>query len=482
MDPSAIWKIFEHNPDALRTLVATSERAGHVFWKTEANHELSQRQRQLDVLSGAYGSVFSLANEIHKLQFAQMLQGQGISEELIERLNGIELGDLTSARGGDIRRLLLKLCLNREAEAIHQHGERILEGGKVILDLLVSQPRNLLEHLLAVSPADQHTARQISQDTGLEDLTDCILREQREFIAGGSFGEVYRAELIRGEMRKKVAVKVIKIYEDDIIDPARKLRIENRLRREIKVWKRLCHPNIVPLLGFVRSFQTGYYTSPLLSMVCPWMAGGSLTKYLQARNQDLTLKDRFQLLTDVIEGLTYLHSNSVIHGDLSSSNILVSDNSASLSDFGLSQIVSDFVDTPYMTSKLAQAGAIRWQAPELFVGDDRCPPKTKACDIYSFGCIVHEVISGCLPYFNIESDYYVALQKMTLIPPARPDSSLLTNEIWDFIQLCWRDEPNWRPEATQVGRKLQVITSGYSNEALNIKSPLMLEESGLKLD
>ncbi|KAJ3504598.1 hypothetical protein NLJ89_g7854 [Agrocybe chaxingu] len=482
MDPSAIWKIFEHNPDALRTLAATSERAGHVFWKTEATHEPSQRQRQLDVLSSAYDSVFSLFNEVNKLQVAQILQGQGISEEMIERLNEIELGDLTSARGGDIRRLLLKLCLNREAEAINQHGERILEGGKVVLDLLVSQPRKSSRAMLAVSPADQHTARQISQDTGLEDLTDCILRERREFIAGGSFGEVYRAELIRGETRKKVAVKVIKIYEIDMEDPARKSRIENRLRREITVWKRLCHPNIVPLLGFVRSFQTGYYTSPLLSMVCPWMSDGSLTKYLQARNQHLTLRHRFQLLTDVIEGLTYLHSNSVIHGDLSSSNVLISENSASLSDFGLSQVVSEFVGTPYMTSKVAEAGAIRWKAPELFVGDDRRLTKAKACDIYSFGCIVHEVISGYLPYFDIENDYQVMIQKMTHIPPARPASGLLTNEIWDFIQLCWREEPNWRPEAMQVGRKLQVISSGYSNEALNAAFPSMLEESGLEVD
>jgi len=105
-------------------------------------------------------------------------------------------------------------------------------------------------------------------------------------------------------------------------------------------------------------------------------------------------------MTDCDTGYRIVHAKSVIHGDLTPSNILISENTARLTDFGVSEILSEFVGTSYMTRTPGRdgGGAVRWAAPELFLpltddihGEDRSRRMSKACDIWSYGCIVQEV-------------------------------------------------------------------------------------------
>ncbi|KAJ7795394.1 kinase-like domain-containing protein [Mycena olivaceomarginata] len=94
------------------------------------------------------------------------------------------------------------------------------------------------------------------------------------------------------------------------------LQRRTKLRREVNVWCRLDHPNIMPLLGITYDFGTS------LSM-----------------------------LVDIARGLAYLHSMSVTHGDLHSANILISERGhTQLTDFGLSMITPDFEGTSYLTT------------------------------------------------------------------------------------------------------------------------------------
>jgi len=64
-----------------------------------------------------------------------------------------------------------------------------------------------------------------------------------------------------------------------------------RLRREIEVWKRLSHKNIVPLFGIAANFESG------IGMVSPWMDNRDLNFFLSARSTTLTLSDRFRLVS-----------------------------------------------------------------------------------------------------------------------------------------------------------------------------------------
>lgn len=157
-----------------------------------------------------------------------------------------------------------------------------------------------------------------------------------------------------------------------------------------------------------------------------------------------------------------------------------------------------------MIKSSARPGAVRWAAPELFVNlrdelNDRDKPRrlTKACDIWSLGCIIQEVsssqngrvnerrstifcfkvITGSIPYFDL-NEPMVQLYKIRGDPPPRPTSSLLKDDMWSLIQMCWKAEPELRPEITQVPRMMQQLKANCSIEELGA----VLEVQGLELD
>lgn len=95
-----------------------------------------------------------------------------------------------------------------------------------------------------------------------------------------------------------------------------------------------------------------------------------------------------------------------------------------------------------------------------------------------------QVISTYLPYYNIKSEHRIILMKASSVAPERPPTApLLTDDVWDFIQLCWRDYPPWRPDADEVREKLKELVQQYSKEELLETLPAELEyEAGLELD
>ncbi|KAJ7721725.1 kinase-like domain-containing protein [Mycena maculata] len=150
--------------------------------------------------------------------------------------------------------------------------------------------------------------------------------------------------------------------------------------REALVWHYLRHPNVVPFLGV--DFTT--LSSPLRAMVSPWMPLGNVVVYVGQHSPVFTYA--LDIINDVIQGLKYLHSKSVVHGDLCGRNILIDkDGRACLSDFGLAV----FIDSETKSSS-AHGGSLRWMAPELVqIG---VPFKrTTASDVWAFGCVCGEV-------------------------------------------------------------------------------------------
>ncbi|KAI9459987.1 kinase-like domain-containing protein [Boletus coccyginus] len=86
------------------------------------------------------------------------------------------------------------------------------------------------------------------------------------------------------------------------------------IRRELGIWSRLSHRNIVPFLGIAYGF--GKQRSA--SLVSMWMPHGTLHTFLEAHDERLAVAHRLQLLLDIASGLDYLHSFPMMHGDLSS--------------------------------------------------------------------------------------------------------------------------------------------------------------------
>ncbi|KAF9232254.1 kinase-like domain-containing protein, partial [Melanogaster broomeanus] len=283
------------------------------------------------------------------------------------------------------------------------------------------------------------------------DLTDFVRREGDDPIASGSYGDIYKGTFrVRGRyIDVRCHISFLKASEVT-------LRLDvQRLRREIKVWLNLKHANVVPLFGTTMDF--GRFPA----MVCPWLENGQLTSYLERRGNTLTMGERLALLNDVAVGLQYLHSQSVMHGDLSGSNVLVDDKGrACIADFGLSVLLTELGGSTFATSA-QQRGTLRWAAPENlnlnveFSGDRESspivPPTTRS-DIYSFGRIMLQVLTGKIPYHYYPGDARVVLAISQGESPQRPDLVAVSDHRWAFIQRCWStaDDGQSRPSDEEV--------------------------------
>ncbi|KAF8840943.1 kinase-like protein [Paxillus ammoniavirescens] len=176
-------------------------------------------------------------------------------------------------------------------------------------------------------------------------------------------------------------------------------------------------------------------------MVCPWLENGTLTSYLTRRHDALKPVQRLALISDAAAGLQYLHSQSIVHGDLSGSSVLIDGNGrACISDFGLLTLLTDLGGSTYGASR-HEAGTLRWAAPELLGLQGGDSPHhvfpTPQSDVYSFGRIILQALTGEVPYHYYIHEARVRHAISKEINLIRPSSPLVTDRQWIFMQRCW---------------------------------------------
>ncbi|KAN0092910.1 Protein kinase-like domain containing protein [Tylopilus felleus] len=283
-------------------------------------------------------------------------------------------------------------------------------------------------------------------DRPLVDLTDQIIRDSPHPIDGGVFGDVYKCRYSdTSESSSLVAVKVPRYFaSQDPEEARRRLEVKKDLRRELGLLRRLEHPNVITLLGVAEGF------GPIQAIVLPWMSNGSLHAFLENKGETFTMDERLHLVLGIVSGLEYLHSIPVFHGDLHSGNVLIDDEySPRISDFGLSCTVGRLQPGLSYLQRLSSTGnfgAVRWAAPERLSGYESRP----SGDMYSFGCIMFEVLSGDIPWKE-ENDIQVAVLKVTRHrPPSRPIRTAVDDTQWALMIRCWATSPQRRPTASAV--------------------------------
>ncbi|KAG9032628.1 hypothetical protein FRB95_001138 [Tulasnella sp. JGI-2019a] len=302
--------------------------------------------------------------------------------------------------------------------------------------------------------------------------------EDREVIGIGGYGVVTRGLLtaegisLHGNLNDgKVAVKKLPV------DPSKDLRVAIRLIREVKIWAQLDHPNILKFLGF--------YLSPNLDeilIISPWEPRGNINKYIMDTKPDMP--KRLRMLSDVAEGLAYLHAfkPTVCHGDIKGDNVLVNGSDrALLCDYGLEKVegVQEGLTTSHGFKR-----SMRWCSPELF--EDR--PKTTASDMWAFGCLVVEVIYESIPYSHVHNNSAVIVRIVRGELPAqsknlRQESSI---DLWDLLDECWQSEPANRLSAEKCVNSLRlareektVIGSAMNQSAQPYLGSLPPNETGV---
>ncbi|KAG1797319.1 kinase-like domain-containing protein [Suillus plorans] len=281
------------------------------------------------------------------------------------------------------------------------------------------------------------------------DLTPFITRTTQDHICGGGFGDVWKCNYNANGISAIVAVKAFR-YPEQCEDSE---RIHRKINREIGILTILRHNNIVPLLGTV----TGFGRKPgLPSLVTPWIPNGTLNAYLASKRKHLTVLDRSRMLEDVSAGLRYLHSVPVVHGDITGANILIDEGGrAKLIDFGLSTVVAPLFGQSHLAATSIHPGAIHYAAPELLSDDVNVNglPLEKT-DIYSFGCVMLQILSGQHPWSEIRCqtpEFRVYGLKRQGHSPQRPNGHpAIMDSDWDMIQKCLQSKFELRPSADEV--------------------------------
>lgn len=164
--------------------------------------------------------------------------------------------------------------------------------------------------------------------------------------------------------------------------------ILNEIRREVQVMMALDHPNLVKLYEVIKSRDSGK-----LLMVMEYCEGGNLIEEDQLspdkRMPEVIAQHYFK---QAAAGLSHLHSEGVVHGDIKPENMLLAgDGSVKISDFGQSQLLA-----PGETSKLSKTlGTPAFLAPEICAGEDY---DGFAADIWALGVTLYLFIFGTLPF------------------------------------------------------------------------------------
>ncbi|KAF9444181.1 kinase-like protein, partial [Macrolepiota fuliginosa MF-IS2] len=224
--------------------------------------------------------------------------------------------------------------------------------------------------------------------------------------------------------------------------------------REAMLWAHLSHLNILPFYGIYRIGDM----YGRLGLISPWMEKGHLRRYINNEPD----ADRILLLTDVIDGLQYLHDNRIVHGDLKGDNILItSSGRACLADFGLSNVVqAKLGGWSIITTIIHNGGTVGWEAPELLQEDNSEPTMTS--DIYALSMVFYEAFTGKVPFHEAKTPVAVIYRVVLGQRPAQPakDGAAytvygLTSEIWEIMVRGWGADPEARPELLEF---LQVLS------------------------
>ncbi|KAJ8584515.1 kinase-like protein [Rhizopogon salebrosus TDB-379] len=255
-------------------------------------------------------------------------------------------------------------------------------------------------------------------------------------ITSGSFGQVYQRTVITDEGKTVVAVKKF------LIDHGRAMaKMEKGIgQRELTVWLKLRHSTIVPLLGIA------FLDHPFPALVSQWMPSGTLDIYLEKQATTLTAPAKVDLAMGVADGLNYLHSENVVHGDLHPGNVLI-DGSGNpcLTDFGLATVVGDA--ELQLTTTIANRNP-RWHAPEV-IGIDREPGRsTFKSDIYSFGSVMFFIASGDVPWPEKRHSAQIIIELSRRVKHVRPGNIL--DDHWNLVQKCWSWDPENRLKCAEV--------------------------------
>ncbi|KAJ3410490.1 hypothetical protein HDV05_003705 [Chytridiales sp. JEL 0842] len=299
------------------------------------------------------------------------------------------------------------------------------------------------EFMDMVSNRDQ-TARVNSSDPQLV---------QEEKLGHGRESEVYKGKW----MGVAVAIKYFKAGVTDAETGESTGDMLGAFANEAALLMSMRHPNVISFMGFGSK-------PPSHFVVMEYMPRGSLFEILPNKAIQLNSDRRKSMLMDCAQGMKFLHGCKVIHTDLKSLNLLISENwTLKIGDFGIAKELKDVnrkrmpedesEEAAMLEEQQVKGGTLQWMAPEVMNGDYK--PTTKM-DVFAFAVIMWEMAMRVKPWKG-------ASARQIMHKVVNGDRLEVMEMKWDknFIRLmeqCWDSNPDLRPEFSTIVKRLAKVT------------------------
>eukprot|EP00949_MAST-11_sp_MAST-11-sp1_P000267 g267.t1 len=240
-------------------------------------------------------------------------------------------------------------------------------------------------------------------------------------------------------------------------------------RNEVAILRTLKHKNIVNFLGY-------HVAEPWGFVFTEYEPRGSLMHYLSSKECKASFQERLLIVIAAANGLDFLHhahEHSIVHRDIKTSNMLMTyDHSVRICDFGLSKVLTE----GYTSTR---CGSPAWIAPEVMLGRRY----NEQADVYAFGIVAWEILSGERPYAEHASDVETLMRnvcngdrpKFTLGDYIAEEESVLYYRYCRLTERCWAAQPKERPEMREVREELDRILEMAA--AINVQQERTLERN-----
>lgn len=287
----------------------------------------------------------------------------------------------------------------------------------------------------------------------------------RRFIARGGMGEVYEA--FDQELQERVALKTVTSTACDNPSAVR------RLKAEVQLARRVSHPNVC------RIYDLGAHVVPASGAQVSFLTmefadGVTLGQHIRSSGA-LPVATAVALARQLLEGLRAAHAAGILHRDLKSENVILRQEGGSLwpliLDFGLARALEQ--GSKDSSTEHGLVGTFAYIAPEQLEGKAH----TMASDIYSFGIVLFEMLTGELPYKCGSSPVASTLDRLRR--PALPPSSinpLVPRALDEMVLQCLERAPHRRfRNADEALAGLEGATRGpLGREPRRLRRPVLL--------
>lgn len=311
-------------------------------------------------------------------------------------------------------------------------------------------------------------ATETAHKFSLSEIEDATGKFQKK-IGSGGFGIVYYGKIKDG---KEIAVKVLTNESYQGI---------REFLNEVKLLSRIHHKNLVTFLGYSQQDRKNI-------LVYEFMCNGALKEHLRgatARERTVNWIKRLEIAEDAARGIEYLHTGccpTIIHRDLKSSNILLDKHMrAKVADFGLSKPAAD---GSHVSSIVR--GTVGYLDPEYYTSQQL----TEKSDIYSFGIILLELISGQEPISNERlgancrnivswaTSYIEGGNIQAIIDPSLNNNYELQS-VWKVAEIaimCVKPQGMLRPSISLILKEIQEAIS-IENDSRLVDDRIMIGNS-----